>query len=145
MDFGDLAGMSFEEKGMVYASGMTYAMETGGDAAVESFQANFGTDFQQTFYDEGRAYNLTHEQAQVYATSFDQANLGLFGESPERVEAISNLTATYSQPDGSITPENQEFVDHLTHTITESARAGSTQSGSYLTGINHYNNKTGRE
>ncbi len=43
-----------------------------------------------------------------------------------------------------LSEQNQEFVDHLVHTITESARAGSTLSGSYLSGVKHYNNMTGR-
>ncbi|RCS68699.1 conjugal transfer protein TraG N-terminal domain-containing protein [Vibrio casei] len=151
--FSDLKNMSLEEKGMVYQSAMSHAYDTGGDAAVKAFQENYGTDFRSDFYDEARSRGLNDEQAQVYAHSFDQ---NTFSDSPEREAAIQNLASTYAERDDNgvimrdetgapvLSEQNQEFVDHLTDTITESARAGSELSGAYLGGIAHYNNSTGR-
>lgn len=90
----------------------------------------------------------------MYAHSFD---MQIFGESPERAAAIQELAATYAERDehGNImrdangapvlSKQNQEFVDELVHHITESARAGSTLSGAYLSGVAHYNIMTGRK
>ena len=151
--FSDLKNMSLEEKGMVYQSAMSHAYDTGGDAAVKAFQENYGTDFRSDFYDEARSRGLNDEQAQVYAHSFDQ---NTFSDSPEREAAIQNLASTYAERDDNgvimrdetgapvLSEQNQEFVDYLTGTITESARAGSELSGAYLGGIAHYNNSTGR-
>lgn len=153
ISFGDLKNMSFEEKGMVYEAAMSHAMETGGEAAVQAFEQTYGTDFREGFYEEAMSRGLTHEQAQVYAQSFD---MNVIGESPERQAAIQELAATYAERDDQgnimrddtgapiLSEQNQEFVDQMVHTITESSRAGSTLSGSYLTGIAHYNNSTGR-
>jgi conjugal transfer mating pair stabilization protein TraG len=154
--FSDLKDMSFEEKGMVYQAAMSHAMETGGEAAVAAFEQTYGTDFRQEFYDEGISRGLTHEQAQVYATSFDNEVVGFTWDTPERDSAVQSLAATYAERDeqGNImrdeagapvlTEQNQEFVDHLAFTIAESTRAGSTLSGSYLTGVANYNMQTGR-
>lgn len=151
--FDDLKNMSFEEKGMVYEAALSHAMETGGQAAVQAFEQTHGANFREEFYDEAMSRGLTHEQAQVYSQSFD---MNVLGNSPERQSAIQDLATTYAQRDshdnvmrndsGSpvLTEQNQEFVDHMVHTITESARAGSSMSGSYMTGIAHYNNATGR-
>ncbi|WP_029753655.1 hypothetical protein [Pseudoalteromonas sp. TAB23] len=151
--FSDLKNMSLEEKGLVYQSAMTHAYDTGGDAAVKEFENNFGTDFRNDFYEEARTRGLNDEQAQVYAHSFDQ---NTFSDSPERQAAIQNLASSYAERDETgaiirdesgapvLSEQNQEFVDYLTNTITESARAGSEQSGAYLSGIAHYNNTTGR-
>lgn len=151
--FDDLKNMSFEEKGMVYEAALSHAMDTGGQAAVQAFEQTHGTEFREAFYEEAMSRGLTHEQAQVYAQSFD---MNVMGESPERQAAIQELAATYAERDAQgnvmrddsgapvLTEQNQEFVDHMVDTITESARAGSTMSGSYMTGIAHYNNSTGR-
>jgi len=151
--FDDLKNMSFEEKGMVYEAALSHAMETGGQAAVQAFEQTHGTEFREAFYEEAMSRGLTHEQAQVYAQSFD---MNVMGDSPERQAAIQELATTYAERDAQgnvmrdesgapvLTEQNQEFVDHMVHTITESARAGSTMSGSYMTGIAHYNNSTGR-
>jgi len=148
-----LKNMSFEEKGMVYEAALSHAMETGGQAAVQAFEQTHGTEFREAFYEEAMSRGLTHEQAQVYAQSFD---MNVMGDSPERQAAIQELATTYAERDAQgnvmrdesgapvLTEQNQEFVDHMVHTITESARAGSTMSGSYMTGIAHYNNSTGR-
>ncbi|MCE0759422.1 conjugal transfer protein TraG N-terminal domain-containing protein [Marinobacter sp. G11] len=153
ISFSDLKDMSFEEKGMVYSAALSHAMATGGEAAARAFQESEGVQFRQEFYQEAMSRGLTHEQAQVYAHSFD---MEVFGQSPERAAAIQGLAATYAERDehGNImrdgngapvlSEQNQEFVDHMVHTITESARAGSTMSGSYLSGVAHYNNMTGR-
>ncbi|MFC6674028.1 conjugal transfer protein TraG N-terminal domain-containing protein [Marinobacterium aestuariivivens] len=149
--FNDLQGMKLDEKGMVYQAAMSHALETGGEAAVKKFEETYGTDFRKEFYEEAVSRGLTHEQAQVYAHSFDT-----LGNSSEREAAIQSLAATYAEKnqDGSIkrdqsgapvlSQQNQEFVDHMINTVTESARSGSTMSGSYLAGIAHYNNMTGR-
>lgn len=151
--FGDLKDMSFEEKGMVYQAAIGHAMETGGEAAVQAFEQTYGNNFREEFHAEGMSRGLTNEQAAVYAQSFD---MDMIGESPERQQAIQNLATTYAERDEQgnvmrdesgapvLTEQNQEFVDHMVNTLTESARAGSTHSGSYMTGIAHYNNSTGR-
>ncbi|MCB5162606.1 conjugal transfer protein TraG N-terminal domain-containing protein [Marinomonas algarum] len=154
MSFSDLSGMSLEEKGMVYQAGIVHAASQGGEAAVQQFKDDFGVDFKDDFYNEGVSRGLTHEQAQVYAESFDQGPdiSNISGTPSSRDVAIQELMETYAErnragdiirnDDGSpyLTEENQAFADRLVNDITESTRAGSDLSGSYLAGISHYNN-----
>lgn len=160
--YSDLKNMSLEEKGMVYEAALAHAFETGGAAAVGELNRTAGVDFKQQFMNDAMSRGLTTEQAAVYASSFDAGGLGRLadptavGDTDFRTEAISNLAATYAErnDDGSVmvdstgTPvlneSNQEFVDHMVNTLTESARAGSTLSGSYMAGIANYNTMTGR-
>lgn len=151
--FDDLKAMALDEKGMIYQAAMSHALETGGQEALRSFEQDFGPNFREDFYAEAQSRGLTHEQAQVYAHSYD---MNLMGISQERQQAIQQLASTYAEYDAQghmlkdadgnpiLNQQNQAFVDHMVDQISESTRAGSSLSGSYLTGIAHYNSSTGR-
>ena len=160
--FSDLKGLNPADQGAIYQAALAHAYETGGEAAAASLASAQGVDFHSQFVEEGLSRGLTAEQAAVYASAYDSGGYmklldpNAAGNSPERLQAIDNLAAVYAERDANgnvmrdennrpvLTEDNQKFVDSMTHSLTEAARAGSTINASYLSAARHYNDMTGR-
>lgn len=159
ISFGDLRGMSFEEKGMIYEAALVHSMETSGAAGAAKF-AETNSAFKEEFRQEAMSRGLTAAQAEIYAHSFDNEVLGVTYSTGAREQAIAQYTETFAERDGMrnedgsimrdengkaiLNPETQKFVDQQIFDIQESGRIGSNLSGAYMGSVSDYNKRTGR-
>lgn len=128
----DVKEMDIQEQGMVYQSAMAHSFQSGGQEAAAEFERRHGEDLYASRYEHGLANNLTETQAAVYASAYD-----FMGSRHD--EAKAALAATYGN-----NPQDQAFAQEMNTALSEASRAGRDHSGSYLTGVNHYNMMTGR-
>lgn len=135
--------MTLEERGAHYTAAFTAAASAGVKETVR-FMDEYGSEFKQTLAASAeQRYGLTPAQAAVYAESFDT-------NQDRMAAAVRNLKMEYAEigPDGKalfnnqgdpiINSKNEKFTDQLINVLQNASTAGD-RSGSYLTGISHYN------
>lgn len=135
--------MTLEERGAYYSAAFTAAASAGVNETVR-FMDEYGSEFKQTLAASAeQRYGLTPAQAAVYAESFDT-------NQDRMAAAVRNLKMEYTEigPDGKalfnnqgdpiINSKNEKFTDQLINVLQNASTAGD-RSGSYLTGISHYN------
>ena len=136
--------MSWQEKGAFWAAASGEAANQGGHA-MQQFMTEHGQQFKADMQEYGmQAYNLTPEQAAVYAESYDT--------NPAAMRtAVNNLEKPYAVRDEQghpqwddsnnrwqLTPEDREFTNAMVNTLTEAGDAGN-HAGSYMGSIQEYN------
>lgn len=136
--------MSWQEKGAFWAAASGEAASQGGQA-MQQFMTEHGQQFKSDMQEYGmRAYNLTPEQAAIYAESYDT--------SPAAMRtAVNNLEKPFAVRDEQgnaqwddsnnrweLTPEDRKFTNAMVNTLTEAGDAGS-HAGTYMGSIQAYN------
>ncbi|MFK5893932.1 MAG: conjugal transfer protein TraG N-terminal domain-containing protein [Pseudomonadota bacterium] len=136
--------MSWQEKGAFWAAASGEAANQGA-TSLQQFMTDHGAQFKSDMQEYGmQAYNLTPEQAAVYAESYDT--------NPAAMRtAVNNLEKPYAVQDEQgnpqwddannrweLSPEKREFTNAMVNTLTDSGDAGS-HAGSYLGSIQAYN------
>lgn len=142
--------MSIEERGAMYAAAISQATTVDGPQAAVQFMQKYGDDFKSTMEEIGRnKYNLTPQQAAVFAESFDT-------DSSAMKDKVLSLQSQYAEKDSSgkpiwdtegnqwlMTPENRALTQAMLDRIDLSTGAGD-HVGSYLAPLAGYNLVTER-
>ena len=136
--------MSWQEKGAFWAAASGEAASQGG-TAMQQFMTEHGQQFKSDMQEYGmEAYNLTPEQAAVYAESYDTnpAAMRTAVNNLEKPFAVRDEQGNSQWEDANnrweLTPEDRKVTNAMVNTLTEAGDAGS-HDGSYMGSIQAYN------
>ena len=136
--------MSWQEKGAFWAAASGEAASQGG-TAMQQFMTEHGQQFKSDMQEYGmQAYNLTPEQAAVYAESYDTnpAAMRTAVNNLEKPFAVRDEQGNSQWEDANnrwqLTPEDRKVTNAMVNTLTDAGDAGS-HAGSYMGSIQAYN------
>lgn len=141
-------GLSTQERGAYYASGMAEAASQGTEA-YSSYMQEYGGEVKASMGQQAQDnHNLTANQAAVFTETYDSNPVSMNA-------AVQNLKGEYAMRDDDNQPmknddgtwklseQNEKFTDNMVERLQEAPGLGD-QSASHLQPIGNYNQRTGR-